>query len=214
MRPREPRDKSTKVMLIAGIVMIASVFVPWTMIIGESNYYRKGAGFVKETFTVFEFPLVAYIYYTMNGEVTQGWIEIFPVRSIAAVMVFVSGLLIMRVARRRKTNARMLTIAVILGLAAPTLFASVDNVTVSLLQASDFSQSYSIIPLGVVLPIVAGGIALYHILKELPSIEAAPPTRIPGVYMAYRCPVCGYPITRDYLYCPNCGSRIPREITG
>ena len=213
MRPREPR-KPVRVMLIAGIMMIASIFVPWTIIVGKSNYYMKGAGFVEETFTVLEFPLVAYIYYTMNGEATQGWIEIFPVRSIAAVMVFASGLLMMRVARREKTDARMLTIAVILGLAAPTLFASVDNVTVSLLQASDFSQSYSIIPLGVVLPIAAGGIALYHILKGLPPVEAAPPTRVPGVYMAYRCPVCGYPITREYLYCPNCGSRIPREMTG
>lgn len=208
----KPPVKPPRIVVLAGMLVMASIFIPWVMIIGESSYYREGIGLVEETFMVLEFPLAAYAHYTMNGEVMQGWITLFPLRSIAAIMALVSGLMVMREARRREVDAKMLTIAIALGLAAPTVFTAIDNVDVSLPQASDLSQSYSIIPLGVILPIAASSLSLYHMVKKLSRVEAAALAQVPGVYVPRKCPICQHPIMGEYVYCPNCGSKLRPEI--
>jgi len=203
---------SNRAITIAGALMFISLLIPWTMIIGVTSYYVRGAS-VEETFAVLEFPLVGYAYSNMNGEVFQWWIEIFPVRSIAALMVLVSGVILLRESKRKEVDVRSITIAITVGLAAPTIFSSIDSVYVSFPQASNLSQSYWIIPIGVVLPIIAGALSLYNMFKRSLTVSVAQPTRVEGVYTAYKCPFCGYPVTVNYMYCPNCGARLTRGFT-
>ncbi|MBS7613102.1 zinc ribbon domain-containing protein [Candidatus Bathyarchaeota archaeon] len=201
---------SNRAISIAGALMIVSLLIPWTMIIGVTNYYVPGSS-VEETFAVLEFPLIGYAYSNMNGEVFQGWIEIFPVRSIAALMVLISGVILLKESKRREINVRSITIAITMGLAAPTIFSTIDSVYVSFPQASNLSQSYWIIPIGVVLPIIAGALSVYNLFKKSLTISITPSPRIEGVYTIYKCPFCGHSITANYMYCPNCGAKLTRN---
>jgi len=205
-------EPSGRAISIAGVLMLISLLIPWTMIVGVTNYYVRGSS-VEETFAVLEFPLLGYFYSNMNGEISQGWMEIFPVRSIAALMVLVSGVILLKESKRRDIDIRSITIAITLGLAAPAIFSSIDSVYVSFPQASNLSQSYWIIPIGIVLPIVAGALSVYNVLKKSLSVSVTTPTRVEGVYTVLKCPFCGYRITGNYLYCPNCGARLTRIST-
>lgn len=198
---------------IAGALMLVSLLIPWTIIMGVTDYYVRGSS-VKESFTVLEFPIVGYVFSNMNGEIFQGWFEIFPVRSIAALMVLVSGIILLKESKRRELDIRSITIAVTLGLAAPAVFSSIDNVYVSFPQASNLSQSYWVLPIGVVLPIVAGALSIHNVLKKsLITVGPTAPTRMERVYTTLKCPFCGYNITANYLYCPNCGAKLTRSST-
>ncbi len=203
---------SNRAIMIAGALMFISLLIPWTIIIGVTNYYVRGAS-VEEKFTVLEFPLIGFVYSNMNGEVFQGWIEIFPVRSIAALMVLVSGAILFKESKRKELDVRSITIAVTVGLAAPTIFSTIDSVYVSFPQASNLSQSYWVIPIGVVLPIIAGALSVYNMFKRSLTVSVTQPTRIEGVYTAYKCPFCGHLVTVNYMYCPNCGARLTRGFT-
>lgn len=207
--------------LIAGIILLASTFVPWTIgwgvnVIGDLSY----------NWFVLEFPFMEH--FSVPGLAHNVWaVYKFVPKYLGMTFIFIGGIIAIIGGFRQKYES-LLRWGGVSGTLALIFFMGCKSASINILEP--ISQSYSFIPVGAFIP------ALFWILVSISAPKEAiitkPATTIfcgqcgsqvspqfnlcpfcGAKLIKPTCPNCGKEVPVQYTFCLYCGTRIKRDVT-
>ncbi|MFQ6095702.1 MAG: zinc ribbon domain-containing protein [Candidatus Bathyarchaeia archaeon] len=187
--------KKPRIGLVSGIVMIFSLFVPWTVTLGKNMI-----GYQEYYFEIYKFPFMAYCV-LLNPTGADSWWEIYQSvpKYLGTVLMTLSSFMVI-VGGTRESLRKLLTWGAAVSFLALVLF-SFDSDVVHM-QYAPLIQEYIIVPIGMFIPPLSWIMMLFHPARGVMT------KRTSRIF----CGLCGREISADFNLCPYCGGKLLKPV--